>query len=89
MFFNWLMSGSGFGVSEMLSLMLARLIVAVVIIFVLVFLFKSRSKIGYTHMDDNIPQHSNDLLSLLNERLVKGEITIEEYQKLKMEILKK
>lgn len=89
MYFNWLMSRNGIGLSGALIFTFARLLIAVIIILFFAFIFKNRSKIGFTHMDSNIPQHSNNLLQLLNERLVKGEITIEEYQRLKTEILNK
>ncbi|MGE5662224.1 MAG: hypothetical protein ACM3X1_08255 [Ignavibacteriales bacterium] len=89
MYFNWLMSANGIGIGGILTFLFFRFLLVVFIILILASIFRHRSKTGCVQMGIDIPSHSDDLIHLLNERLIKGEITMEEYQRLKSEIMNK
>lgn len=87
MFFYWLASEHDIGFYGTLLFILVRLLLAVFIILLLTFIVRYKNKISDIRMDADVSQNSNDLMQILNERLAKGEVTIEEYQRLKTEIL--
>lgn len=80
MYLKWLLSGNDIGIPGVLLLIFVRLLIAAVIILFVIFIVRY-------NMHRSTEQHSNEMLQVLNERLVRGELTIEEYQRLKMEIL--
>lgn len=84
--------GTGVGIWETLLFILMRLFLAALIIIAVIFiarLVKRGSKTLDMHGSDNLAPHFNTSLQLLNDRLAKGEITVDEYQRIKAEIFRK
>lgn len=75
----------GYGMMGYGMLMMAVMGIIAVLVIVALVKYIQRSSRGHTSSNLNI----NNALSILNERYAKGEISDEEYQKKKTEILRR
>jgi putative membrane protein len=78
----------GFGALLGILMMLFMIALIVLIVIFIVRLIRRGSDPHYMHGGFNRPPIVPQALEILNQRLAKGEITLEEYQHLKSEILR-
>lgn len=88
-YYYWFPSGTG--IWGIVSFSLIRLLLAAIIIVTVISLTKlirRGSKMHTIHDNVESSPHFNSSLQILNDRLAKSEITIEEYHRLKTEIFR-
>ena len=79
---------SCFGIVSFAIGMLAFLALIIIAIAIIVRVIRHRNTVFHMHGNYNKPDSTSAAIEILNSRLAKGELTVEEYKVLKEEIIK-